>query len=62
MSARTSIGSRSVLSPVIVNAQPTSAAAPAVAPSSTTAPRRRSGTTANQNASPATSASSAPRE
>ena len=37
-------------------------AAPAVAPSSTIAPRSRSGTTANQNASPTTSASSAPRE
>ena len=44
------------------NAQPISGAAPAVAPSSTTAPRRRSGTTANQQATPTTAASSAPRE
>ncbi len=46
------IGSRSVVSPVIANAQPITGAAPAVAPSRTTAPRRRSGTTANQNSEP----------
>jgi hypothetical protein len=62
VSPRTSSGSRSVLSPVMANAQPITGAAPAVAPSRTTALRSRSGTTANQNAIPTASASSAPRE
>ena len=43
---------RPSVSPVMANAQPITGTAPAVAPSSTTAPRRRSGIDANQNASP----------
>ena len=62
MSARTGSGRSSVVRPVIEKAQPTIAPPPAVAPSSTTALRSRSGTTTNQNASPIASASSAPRE
>ena len=62
VSARTGSGRLSVVRPVIENAHPTIAPPPAVAPSSTTALRSRSGTSMNQNASPTASASSAPRE
>ena len=51
-----------MVSPVSVNIQTISGAAPAVAPRSTIAPRSRSGTIANQATSPAASASRAPRE
>ena len=61
-SSRTASGSLSVVSPVSVNAQKISGAAPAVAPRKTIAPRSRSGTIANHASSPAASASSEPRE
>ncbi len=61
-SSRTASGSLSVVSPVSVNVQKMSGAAPAVAPRKTIAPRSRSGTIANQTTRPAASASSEPRE